>query len=312
MRANTARVVDLAAGLGDRTALHKSLFSDMVLIRAVEHSLLELFSRGALRGTVHTCLGQEAAAAGVVGALDKNIDAICSNHRGHGHYLAYCGDVHGLIAEIMGREDGVCGGLGGSQHLQRRNFYSNGILGGMAPVAAGIALAEKISGTGAVVVTFHGDGAMAEGVIHEALNVASLWKLPLLFAIESNRYAQSTPIELELAGAIAQRAAPYDMPVREIDGNDVLAVYDSAFGIIDEIRTGGGPQMLVLETYRLGPHSKGDDDRDRHEIERHRAKCPIVRARAALDKGWCEAVEADADARVAEIVASLTADCTGR
>lgn len=311
MRTNTARVVDLAAEAADRIGLHKALFSEMALIRAVEQSLLELFSRGLLRGTVHTCLGQEAVAAGVLSAIDRNIDAVCSNHRGHGHYLAYCGDVRGLIAEVMGREDGVCGGLGGSQHLQRRNFYSNGILGGMAPVAAGMALAEKAAGTGAIVVDFHGDGAMAEGAIYEALNVAALWTLPLLFVIENNQYAQSTPIGLELSGTIARRAEACGMTAREIDGNDVLAVHDAATSMIGAIRAGGGPQMLVLETYRLGPHSKGDDDRNEDEIERHRARCPITRARAVLDGRWCDAVEADAGAQVAGIVANLTADRAG-
>ena len=306
MGATTAPVVDIAAERLDRTALHKALFAEMVLIRAVEQSLLDLFSQGYLRGTVHTCLGQEAIAAGIIGAMNTNIDAICSNHRGHGHYLAYCGDVRGLIAEIMGRQDGVCGGFGGSQHLQRNNFYSNGILGGMAPVAAGIAMTEKSRNTRAIVTIFHGDGALSEGTIYETLNIAALWKLPLLFAIESNKYAQSTPIELELSGSIAQRAAAYDIPAREVDGNDVLLVREAAIEMIDAIRAGDGPQMLVLDTYRLGPHSKGDDDRDQDEIENHRAKCPITRARVALGDDWCGTVEADAAEKVAAIVADLT------
>jgi TPP-dependent pyruvate/acetoin dehydrogenase alpha subunit len=158
----------------------------------------------------------------------------------------------------MGLQDGVCGGIGGSQHLQRDNFYSNGILGGMAPVAAGMAMAEKTRDTGAIVTVFHGDGAMSEGTIHETLNIASLWKLPLLFAIESNKYAQSTPIDLELSGSIAHRAAAFDIPATEVDGNDVLMVHEAASQVISAIRAGDGPQMLVLDTYRLGPHSKGD------------------------------------------------------
>lgn len=303
MHANPAPIIDLAAG---PTALQKALYADMALIRTVEQSLLDLFSRGRLRGTVHTCLGQEAVAAGIMAAADKDLDVICSNHRGHGHYLAYCGDIEGLIAEIMGRTDGVCGGHGGSQHLQRNNFYSNGILGGMAPVAAGMAFAEKASQTGAVVVVFHGDGAMSEGAIYETLNITALWKLPLLFAVESNKYAQSTPIDMEIAGSLSRRAAAFDIPALEVDGNDALAVHDAAATAMHRIRSGEGPQMLVLDTYRLGPHSKGDDDRDPSEIETHRAACPLERMRLALDEGWCDAVEADARSKVDLVIDKLT------
>ncbi len=285
----------------------EKLFRTMVLIRAVETTLLDLFAAGKLRGTVHTCLGQEAIAAGIVGALDCARDAVCSNHRGHGHYLAYCDDARGLIAEVMGRPDGVCGGVGGSQHLHRENFYANGILGGMSPVAAGIALAEKAKGTGAVTVVFHGDGAMAEGATHETMNLASLWHLPLLIAIEANGLAQSTPIALEAAGDFLLRGRALGIASVRVDGNDALAVDATARRLIAEIRNGGGPRLLVCDTYRLGPHSKGDDDRDPAEIAAARRRCPIVRARARLDAEWCDAEEETAKEHVAAIVAELTA-----
>ena len=171
----------------------RAMYETMALIRAVETSLLDLFGKGKLRGTVHTGIGQEAIAAGVLAALDLERDVICSNHRGHGHYLAYCGDAKGLIAEVMGLPVGVCRGVGGSQHLHKRNFYSNGILGGMAPVSVGMALAEKTSKSGAVVVQFAGDGALAEGAFYESFNIAALWKLPYMLVVEDNGYAQSTP-----------------------------------------------------------------------------------------------------------------------
>ena len=298
------RNLEIAGTDEDRLA---ALYVQMMRIRHVERRLLDLFAQGRLRGTVHTCLGQEAIAAGVVSALDPEIDSVCSNHRGHGHYLAYCNDVRGLIAEIMGHPDGVCGGLGGSQHLQIGNFYSNGILGGMSPVATGIAMAEAEKGSAGVAVVFHGDGAMGEGAIYEAMNIAALWNLPVLWAIEANRWAQSTPIEMEQAGDLARRAEAFGVASQTVDGNDVLAVADAASGAVAAMRAGDGPRLLFLETYRLGPHSKGDDDRDPAEIERHWANDPIARAAAGLSPAFCAETEATLDTEIDAIVAELTA-----
>lgn len=305
MPASLARVLETRGSATTAVAAElRTLFAKMVEIRAVETALLDLFAAGKLRGTVHTCLGQEAIAAGIVGALNLARDAVCSNHRGHGHYLAYCGDVHGLVAEIMGRSDGVCGGIGGSQHLHRGNFYSNGILGGMAPVAAGIALAEKQKGSGAVTVVFHGDGAMAEGAIAETMNLASLWELPLLIAVEANRYAQSTPITREIAGDLVERGRACGIPSSQVDGNDVMAVHGAARRFVHEIRSGDGPRLLVCDTYRLGPHSKGDDDRDPTEIEAARRLCPIERARPRIGHDAKE-IEAATKSAVARVLAGL-------
>jgi TPP-dependent pyruvate/acetoin dehydrogenase alpha subunit len=275
----------------------------MALIRAVESSLLDLFSKGKLRGTVHTCIGQEAIAAGVVAALDLERDIICSNHRGHGHFLAYCGDARGLIAEIMGRPDGVCGGVGGSQHLHQRNFYSNGILGGMAPVAVGMAKAEKVRKSGAIVVQFAGDGALAEGAFYEALNLAALWRLPYLLVVEDNGYAQSTPKALEQSGDLAARPEAFGIPVTRVDGNDVEAVFEAAELLQANVRAGTGPAVLYCATYRLAPHSKGDDLRSPDEIAEAWTREPIRRLREKLDGEFCEA----ADKRVAETVQDIIA-----
>ncbi|HLI10681.1 MAG TPA: thiamine pyrophosphate-dependent dehydrogenase E1 component subunit alpha [Alphaproteobacteria bacterium] len=294
-----------SAAVAATRAQLEGLYRRMALIRAVEETLLRLFAEGKLRGTVHTCLGQEAIAVGVVSALDPARDTICSNHRGHGHYLAYCGDVEGLIAEIMGKPAGICGGIGGSQHLHRGNFYANGILGGMSPVATGIALAERLKGSGAVSVVFHGDGALGEGAIYESFNIAALWKLPVLWAIEQNRYAQSTPFEREHAGELARRAEPFGITILEVDGNDVLAVHDAASRAVHAMRAGAGPHLLFCHTYRLGPHSKGDDLRDPAEIARHRRSEPLARLRARLDGDWCEAAEREIAAEVAAVAARL-------
>lgn len=283
----------------------RAMYETMALIRAVETSLLDLFSKGKLRGTVHTGIGQEAIAAGVVAALDPDRDVICSNHRGHGHYLAYCGDAEGLIAEIMGRPDGVCKGVGGSQHLHRRNFYSNGILGGMAPVSVGMAMAEKTKASGAIVVQFAGDGALAEGAFHEAMNLAALWKLPYLLVVEDNGYAQSTPKALEQAGHLADRPKAFGIPVVEVDGNDAEAVHEAALALAERMRQGGGPGVLYCTTYRLAPHSKGDDIRDKAEIAAAWTREPIARARAKLTPDVCDAVDAAVARYVQDIIEAL-------
>ncbi|MBW8066118.1 MAG: thiamine pyrophosphate-dependent dehydrogenase E1 component subunit alpha [Ferrovum sp.] len=277
----------------------------MFRIRVVEETLLNLFAHGAIGGTVHTCLGQEAVAVGVTSALNREMDIICSNHRGHGHFLAYCRDGRGLIAEILGQPSGVCGGIGGSQHLQKKNFYSNGILGGMAPVAVGMAYAEKLKGSGAVVVQFMGDGAMAEGAVYEALNMASLWGLPIMFAVENNQYAQSTHWSAQHSGALEQRSEAFGVPVSDIDGNDVEGVYDTARRLIREIRSQCAPRLLFMRTYRLGPHSKGDDLRDPQELDYHLQQEPLYRLRKNLDPSWVTDVERQVRQEVAMLVDDL-------
>lgn len=280
-------------------------FREMFRIRVVEETLLDLFAQGAIGGTVHTCLGQEATAVGVISALNSESDIICSNHRGHGHFLAYCGDVHGLVAEILGQPNGVCGGIGGSQHIQKKNFYSNGILGGMSPVAVGMAFAEKFKKSGAIVVQFMGDGAMAEGAVYEAMNLAALWELPILFAVENNQYAQSTHWNLQHSGALEQRSEAFGVPVSDIDGNDVECVHETTQRLINEIKTQSSPRLLFMRTYRLGPHSKGDDLRNTEEIEHHQQKEPLRRLREQLDPSWVSKIEQEIRHEVTSLVTDL-------
>jgi TPP-dependent pyruvate/acetoin dehydrogenase alpha subunit len=290
-------------------AFHVSLTQDfyrsMLRIRAVEEALLALFTEGLIRGTVHTCLGQEAIPVGVVGALDKARDVVCSNHRGHGHFLAWSGNMRGLVAEIMGLPEGVCGGIGGSQHLHVPGFYSNGILGGMMGVANGMAFAEKAKKSGAVVAAFMGDGAWGEGIVYEALNMAALWKLPLLAVVEHNQYAQSTHWRLEHAGDLWERPRAFGIPTTVVDGNDIEEVARASAAVAGVIRSGGGPQVLFCQTYRLGPHSKGDDLRDPAEIEAARKNEPIARLRARLDPAWCAQAEAAAHEEVSSLTTQL-------
>ncbi|WP_298157286.1 thiamine pyrophosphate-dependent dehydrogenase E1 component subunit alpha [Ferrovum sp.] len=295
----------MLTSVSNRQELLRNFFHEMFRIRVVEETLLNLFAHGAIGGTVHTCLGQEAVAVGVTSALNREMDIICSNHRGHGHFLAYCRDGRGLIAEILGQPSGVCGGIGGSQHLQKKNFYSNGILGGMAPVAVGMAYAEKLKGSGAVVVQFMGDGAMAEGAVYEALNMASLWGLPIMFAVENNQYAQSTHWSAQHSGALEQRSEAFGVPVSDIDGNDVEGVYDTARRLIREIRSQCAPRLLFMRTYRLGPHSKGDDLRDPQELDYHLQQEPLYRLRKNLDPSWVTDVERQVRQEVAMLVDDL-------
>src|SRR5262245_31274726 len=236
-------------------------FHRALLIRAVEQRLLGLFSEGKLFGTVHTCIGQEWVGVAVAGALEEG-DVIFSNHRCHGHFLARTGDVEGLIAEVMGKRSGVCGGRGGSQHLCAEGFFSNGVQGGIAPVAAGVALAHLVRGTGKIAVVFIGDGTLGEGALYEAFNLASKWRLPLLIVLENNRYAQSTPQAQTLAGSREARAEPFGFPTLRADTWDVRPLLAAARAAAGRVRRGEGPAFLRVDTDRLAAHSKGDDDRD--------------------------------------------------
>jgi TPP-dependent pyruvate/acetoin dehydrogenase alpha subunit len=268
-------VCDRSANLAEQYAL-------LTGIRLFEQSLLDLFATGVLAGTTHTCVGQETVAVGVLSAIDRDRDVVFSNHRGHGHFLAYCGEVERLYLELMGKAGGVCGGRGGSQHLQTRNFYSNGVQGGIVPVATGMALAEKQKGSGAIVTVFVGDGTLGEGVVYEAFNIASLWRLPMLFVLELNGYAQSTPSSLQVAGEPADRPRAFGIETTDAPGTDAASILATAAAAIDHVRAGRGPRAIVCRTYRLAPHSKGDDTRSADELAAAWQRDPLKAARAAL------------------------------
>lgn len=274
------------------------LYEQLFLIRRFEERVLEAFPSGVFYGTTHTYLGQEANAVGVL-AHRHDDDLVVSSHRCHGHFLAYGGDPRALYAELMGRATGVCGGIGGSQHLQWRNFYSNGILGGTVPLATGMALAEKAKGSSAVAVLFVGDGAFGEGVLYEALNMASLWSAPVLYVVENNHVAQTTPTELALAGSLADRFAAFGIPARTLDSSDVLEITDAAGDLLGQVRGDSSPRALVIETCRFGPHSKGDDPRPPEEVAAMRAtRDPVAIQGARLDAQERTAIETDVDTRL--------------
>lgn len=273
------------------------LYRLLYLIRRFEETVLDNFPRGVFFGTTHTYLGQEANAVAVISTLAPE-DIIFSNHRCHGHFLAYGGDPRSLFAELMGRATGVCGGRGGSQHLHWKNFYSNGIQGSL-PIATGAALAEKQKNSGAITIAFVGDGTLGEGILYESLNLAALWSLPILFVLENNHIAQTTPIELALSGDIAARFQAFGIPVCRLDTSDVLEIAPAALELTSQVRKECYPRALVLDTCRFGPHSKGDDSRSPEEVEQMRQlRDPLKIMAVRLDPLVRAAIEQSVDQQI--------------
>lgn len=284
------------------------LYHTMYRIRRFEETVLEEFKRGVFSGTTHTYIGEEADAAGVIPALQEQ-DIIVTNHRCHGHFLAYGGEMRPLFAELMGKATGVCGGRGGSQHLHWRNLYSNGVQGGIVPIAAGMALAEKRKGSHAIAVVFIGDGTLGQGVVYETLNMASLWKLPLLIVVENNHIAQTTPTTAVVAGSIPARFEAFGIQTTELDSSDVMEIAPTAKKIEEEIRMSECPQALILNTVRFGPHSKGDDTRPQAEMEALKgARDPLKISAARLKAAEIEAVHRQVEAEVRQAFDQALAD----
>lgn len=291
---------------GGEGSRDESFYRRMRVIRVFEERLLELFETGVLNGTTHACIGQEADSIAVMEHLVES-DHVFSNHRCHGHYLARTNDARGLLAEIMGRSDGVCGGIGGSQHLAAPGFKSNGVQGGIVPSAAGIALAQKLSKSGAISVVFIGDGTLGEGVVYESLNLASLWQLPLLVVLEDNGWSQSTPSHMNLAGSMRQRFEAFGMPVEEIESTDVREIEPVAQRAISFVRERSRPCALIIHTYRLCHHSKNDDNRPREEVEARWALDPLALQAGRLEADVVARIDAETRAAMDELVEELIA-----
>lgn len=277
----------------------EKFYYQMTLIRQFEERLLELFSEGKLFGTTHGYIGQEANAVAAMNNLDKD-DIVFSNHRCHGHYLAKTGDILGLMAELMGKVGGICAGRGGSQHLCRDNFYTNGVQGSIVPVAAGMALAEKFKKSGRIATVFIGDGTLGEGIVYETFNLISLWKIPLLVVIENNRYAQTTPNSLNFAGSFIDRPKAFGIEAHEIESNDVVELDRILNTAVNHVREKTEPFVQIIHTYRLCSHSKSDDFRDEKEIERWRAKDPLKLHAPKLDPEKINELDKKASKLIAE------------
>jgi acetoin:2,6-dichlorophenolindophenol oxidoreductase subunit alpha len=296
----------------------------MVLIRRFEEQVRSLSQGGLVPGLVHLCAGQEATSAGTCLLLRKD-DFIASHHRGHGHCLAKGARPDLLMAEILGRKAGYCGGRSGSMHIFDRengNLGTNGIVGGGIPLAAGAALSAKARGTDQVTVAYFGDGALNQGLVPECMNMAAIWSLPVIFVCENNGFGEFTAIEDVTAGqSLLARGQVYDIPSVEVDGMDVLAV-DAAFGKArDRARTGGGPSFLLCNTYRFGGHHAGDKQDYKSEAEARiwRERDPIpklaqhiersdIASRSTLDRIE-RSVDAEIEAAVRFAKASPAPDC---
>ena len=264
------------------------LYEQMLRIRRTEEQLARLHQRGLVLGACHTYVGQEAIAVGVCAHLSKK-DTVFSTHRGHGHALAKGVSPEALIAELLGRESGISHGRGGSMHLFAPEvglMGTSGIVGPSILQAAGAGYSSMLMKTGHVGVAFFGDGAVNNGAFHEGLNLASIWKLPVLFICENNQYATEVPFEYAAGNpSVASRAAAYGMTGIEVDGNDVLAIHQVAGEAINRGRSGQGPTLLECRTYRTRPHAEGMGDftyRTREEVEEWKTRCPIARLRVHL------------------------------
>ncbi len=299
-------------GLAREHALE--LLRQMLLVRRFEERCVELYSATKIRGFLHLYIGEEAVAVGAMQALEPT-DAIVATYREHGHALVRGVEPGAVMAEMLGKVEGCSGGRGGSMHLfdaATRFYGGNAIVGGGLPVAVGLALADKLSGRDRVTACFFGEGAIAEGEFHESMNLAALWRLPVLFCCENNRYAMGTALERsESETDLALKAAAYEVPAWSADGMDVLAVEAATRRAALAVRGGEGPCFLEFQTYRFRAHSMYDPDlyRTKEEIERWKQRDPIdlhaahMRSTGLLEEGELERI----DAEVGEVVDAAVA-----
>lgn len=292
----------------------RRIYQNMNRIRCFEMKAVSLFESNKLRGSVHLYVGEEAVAATVCSHLTDE-DYIASTHRGHGHCIAKGATLDGAMAELMGKATGYCKGRSGSMHiadLSKGNLGANAIVGGGIPIATGAALASKMQGNGRVSVSFFGDGASNEGTFHESLNLAAVWKLPIIFVCENNLYGISVPAwQSTSVKDISVRGTAYGIPGITVDGNDVEAI-DDAFQIAyDRAKAGEGPTLIECKTYRWLGHWTGDPQpyRSREEIEEWKEKCPIKRYRSKLiEEGMFTSEELDQIEREAQEEADRAAE----
>jgi acetoin:2,6-dichlorophenolindophenol oxidoreductase subunit alpha len=286
-----------------------ALYEQMALIRRTERAAYDLFMTGVVKGTTHLAAGQEAVAVGASAALRPD-DYVFATYRGHHHAMARGASAEECLAELMSKATGVCGAKGGSMHLTKADrgmLGSYAIVGAHLPMAAGAAWSAKLRGSGQVAVAFFGDGATNIGAFHEALNLAAVWKLPVLFVCENNFYMEYTPIAqvTAVANPAADRAPGYGLPAEVIDGNDVVLVRDTVARHADRARAGEGPAIIEAQTYRHFGHSRTDPAKYRpaDEVERWLARDPLDVARARLDALGVPADQVEqADARAADVV----------
>ncbi len=302
------------AGQQPVTAADVELLRQMLRVRRFEERCVELYSSTKIRGFMHLYIGEEAVATGVVSCLGPD-DAVVATYREHGHALVRGVPARSIMAEMFGRVEGCSRGRGGSMHLfdaSTRFYGGNAIVGGGLPVAVGLALGDRMQGRDRVTACFFGEGAVAEGEFHESLNLAALWRLPVLFCCENNLYAMGTALELsESQPSLALKAAAYEVPAWTVDGMDVLEVRRAAAMAVEATRAGHGPHFLELQTYRFRAHSMYDPERyrDKGEVAHWRERDPIealtgrLRAEGLVDDDVLAAMEQEVAAEVDDAVA---------
>ena len=310
VRAEEILTKNKSAAKGDATQL-LTLYRRMQLIRQAEQKLGELFADGEIPGFIHLSIGQEAIAVGVGAALTDQ-DTLASNHRGHGHTLPKGVDLDLFFLEIMGKAEGLCKGRGGSMHVADLSvgmLGANGIVGAGIPIAVGSALAHQVRKTGGIATVYFGDGALAEGVFHESLNLAALWKLPVLFVCENNGWSEFSPTHRQFNAPVTKLAEVFGIHAEKIDGGDVQLVSDTAMRLVAAARA-GAPQLLECITFRHRGHFEGDPQkyRETQELEDARKQDPLVRAEIALrlagvSDTQIETVRSEIKARVEQAVA---------
>ena len=264
----------------------QEMYFRMLLIRKTEEKIEDLFSKGLLRGTTHGAKGQEAVAVGLLSHIDCNFDYVTGSHRSHGHYLALNPDPYPLFAELMGKETGLVNGRGGSQHIIYKNFITNGITGGMVPIATGLAFSQKVKTNDGICVSLFGDGAMNEGYVMEALNLAAVYELPIIFALENNSYAMSTPFSYSCRGKIEDRIHGFGLDYHQIEAIDVEIVSNQCKDLIGFVRTNRKPKFIEFKTHRFSGHSKSDKREyvDLHLDEYWHKNDPLLRLENRLEE----------------------------
>jgi TPP-dependent pyruvate/acetoin dehydrogenase alpha subunit len=264
------------------------MFRRMVMIRQFEENANDLYTRALMPGITHLYSGEEAIAVGVCEAL-RSDDYITSTHRGHGHCVAKGAALDRMFAELLGKEAGYCKGKGGSMHIadpDTGNLGANAIVGGSMGIATGAALSAKRQGNGRVAVCFFGDGALGQGLLYEVMNMAALWKLPVIYVCENNLYNEYTHNSETIAGDILTRAKGFGVPGVSVDGQDVQVVYDAAKKLIDNARAGGGPQFLLCSTYRFTGHHVGDVNREYYRSKQEEQLWKTERDPITLFSNW--------------------------
>lgn len=291
-----------ASNLGTDVAAQTEMYRRMRLIRQFEDRASRLYRVNQIPGFLHLSIGQEATAVGACWPLDDR-DVVTSTHRGHGHCIAKGLDVTGMFAELMGRSTGTCRGRGGSMHIadpRKGVFGANGIVAAGLPIATGAATAAQLREHGGVVVAFFGDGAVAQGMFHEAVNLAAVWQLPIVFFCENNHYAEFSPAKDQHRATLADRARGYGIDFAAVDGNDVVAVADTMSGLVRDLRAGAGPVLVEAETYRWHGHYEGDPERYREpeELAEWKTRDPLAVLAARLPPERVAEIDREVDAEI--------------